>query len=230
MRNYVVAVDIGTGSARAGVFDRRGKLLARADRTIAMNRPEENHAEHDSEDIWAAVCGAVRSAREKAAVPAESIAAIGFDATCSLVVRDRDGAPLSVNRQGEARWDTIVWLDHRALAEADFCTATKHPVLDHSGRVMSPEMEMPKLMWLKRNLPQQWERAGYFFDLADYMSWRSTGSTARSRCTLTAKWNYLAHERRGCSRITWSRSVLRTSSNVVDCPKRRCRWSAPSVA
>lgn len=197
MREYVVAVDIGTGSARAGVFDRQGRLLARADRTIAMNRPEENHAEHDSEDIWAAVCGAVGSAREKAAVPAERIAAIGFDATCSLVVRDRDGLPLSVNRQGEARWDTIVWLDHRALAEADFCTATKHPVLDHSGRVMSPEMEMPKLMWLKRNLPQQWERAGYFFDLADYMSWRATGSPARSRCTLTAKWNYLAHEKRG---------------------------------
>lgn len=197
MREYVVAVDVGTGSARAGIFDRFGTLLARADRAIAMNRPEENHAEQDSEDIWAAACDAVRAVREKAGLRPDKIAAIGFDATCSLVVRDRDGAPLSVNREGEARWDTIVWLDHRALAEADFCTATKHPVLEHSGRVMSPEMEMPKLMWLKRNLPKQWERAGYFFDLADYMSWRATGSAARSRCTLAAKWNYLAHKERG---------------------------------
>lgn len=100
MREYVVAVDIGTGSARAGIFDRKGKLLARADRPIAMNRPEENHAEHDSEDIWASVCAAVRAAREKGGVEATDIAAIGFDATCSLVVRDRDGAPLSVNRRG----------------------------------------------------------------------------------------------------------------------------------
>ncbi|ASY63979.1 D-ribulokinase [Sinorhizobium sojae CCBAU 05684] len=197
MREYVVAVDIGTGSARAGLFDRKGNLLARADRPIAMNQPAENHAEHDSEDIWAAACAAVRSAREEAGIDAESVAAIGFDATCSLVVRDRQGAPLSVNRAGEARWDTIVWLDHRALDEADLCTATRHPVLDHSGGVLSPEMEMPKLMWLKRNLPQQWEKAGYFFDLADYMSWRATGSIARSRCTLTAKWNYLAHQDRG---------------------------------
>lgn len=197
MREYVVAVDVGTGSARAGIFDRNGTLLARADRAIAMNRPEENHAEHDSEEIWAAACDAVTTARVKSGLRPDEIAAIGFDATCSLVVRDRTGAPLSVNRDGEPRWDTIVWLDHRALAEADFCTATEHPVLDHSGRVMSPEMEMPKLMWLKRHLPKQWERAGYFFDLADYISWRASGSVARSRCTLTAKWNYLAHKERG---------------------------------
>ncbi|KQS76988.1 ribulokinase [Rhizobium sp. Leaf384] len=193
MGDLIVAVDIGTGSARAGIFDAAGSLLARADYPILMNRPEENHAEHDSENIWSAVCIAVKTARAKAGVPAEAIAAIGFDATCSLVVRDQDGAPLSVNRKGDPRWDTIVWLDHRALAQADACTATRHPVLVHSGRVMSPEMQMPKLLWLKQTLPEQWERIGYLFDLADFMSWRATGSTVRSRCTLSAKWNYLGH-------------------------------------
>jgi FGGY-family pentulose kinase len=202
MGDLIVAVDIGTGSARAGIFDASGALLARADYPIAMNRPEENHAEHDSENIWSAVCIAVKTARAKAGVPAETIAAIGFDATCSLVVRDRDGAPLSVNRKGDPRWDTIVWLDHRALAEADACTATRHAVLEHSGSVMSPEMQMPKLMWLKRTLPDQWERVGYLFDLADFMSWRATGATARSRCTLTAKWNYISH------RGGWQRAFL----------------------
>ncbi|WP_275784284.1 FGGY-family carbohydrate kinase [Pararhizobium gei] len=193
MRDLIVAVDVGTGSARAGIFNKHGQQLARADYPIAMNRPEENHAEHDSEDIWSAVCIAVKTARAKAGVPADAIVAIGFDATCSLVLRDRQGAPLSVNRRGDPRWDTIVWLDHRALKQSDFCTATKDPVLDHSGRVMSPEMQMPKLMWLKQTLPDQWEKAGYVFDLADFLSWRATGSTARSRCTLTAKWNYLSH-------------------------------------
>ncbi|MFC3075409.1 FGGY-family carbohydrate kinase [Shinella pollutisoli] len=193
MRDLIVAVDIGTGSARAGVFDRSGDMLARADHPIAMLRPRENHAEHDSEDIWRAVCIAVRGARAAAKVEAGRIAAIGFDATCSLVVRDRQGRPLAVSGE-DPRWDTIVWLDHRAIAEADFCTATDHPVLVHSGRAMSPEMQMPKLMWLKRNRPEQWDEAGYFFDLADFMTWRATGSPARSRCTTTSKWNYLAHE------------------------------------
>ena len=70
MRDLIVAVDVGTGRARAGIFDRHGKQLARADYPIAMNRPEENHAEHDSENIWAAVCIAVKTARAKAGVPA----------------------------------------------------------------------------------------------------------------------------------------------------------------
>ena len=59
--------------------------------------------------------------------------------------------------------------------------ASGHRVLDHVGGVMSPEMEIPKLMWLKRHLPESWARAGLFLDLADYLTWRASGSTARSR-------------------------------------------------
>lgn len=191
---YVCAVDVGTGSARAGIVDRNGVLLGRAACPIALHQPLPNHAEHDSEDIWRAVCKAVRAAREKAGAAPHNIVGLAFDATCSLVARDRQGGQVSVSAGGERRWDTIVWLDHRAIAEADECTHTGHPVLDFIGGVMSPEMATPKLMWLKRHLPQSWAQAGYFFDLADFLSWKATGSVARSQCTLTAKWTYLAHE------------------------------------
>ena len=118
-----------------------------------MNRPRPGHAEHDSEDIWRAVCVAVRGALANAGADPADIAGISFDATCSLVVRDRAGAQLGVSTGGGERWDTIVWLDHRALDEADACTATGHKVLEYLGGVMSPEMQTPKLMWIKRNLP-----------------------------------------------------------------------------
>ncbi|MBA4785939.1 MAG: FGGY-family carbohydrate kinase [Rhizobiales bacterium] len=197
MRDHVVAVDIGTASARAGVFDREGRLLAKAKHPIAMQRLRENHAEHDSEDIWGAACKAVRAALAESGIAADRVAAVGFDATCSLVARDAEGRPLTVSTGGDDRFDTIVWLDHRAIAEAEEISATGHPALLYSGGSLSPEMEMPKLMWLKRHLPETWRRAGYFFDLADFMTWKATGSAARSRCTLTAKWNYLSHETPG---------------------------------
>lgn len=194
---FVCAVDVGTGSARAGILDSSGRLLGRADHPIAMNQPRPDHAEHDSENIWQAVCAAVRGARERAGVAPHSVVGISFDATCSLVVRGRDGGQLSVSTGVGQGWDTVVWLDHRALAEADECTATRHRVLDFIGGVMSPEMQVPKLMWLKRNLPDTWSRAGLLFDLADFLTWKASGSPARSQCTLTAKWTYLAHEENG---------------------------------
>lgn len=197
---YLCAVDVGTTSARAGIFDTSGRQLGRGEQAIAMHQPMAAHAEHDSEDIWQAVCAAVRSALAASGVDAESVSGIGFDATCSLVVRDGEGEQLTVSTSGEARWDTIVWLDHRALDEADACTATGHDVLTHVGGVMSPEMQTPKLMWLKKNLPVTWGRAAHFFDLADFLTWKATGSEARSQCTLTCKWTYLAHEEQGWRR------------------------------
>lgn len=195
MAAHLCAVDVGTGSARAGIFDQRGKLLARAEFPIAMNRSAAGHCEHDSEDIWQAACAAVRAARVSADVEPADVAGISFDATCSTVFRGRRGEQVGVSAGGGDRWDTIVWLDHRALAEADECTATGHEVLGYAGGVMSPEMATPKLMWVKRHLPESWARTGQLFDLADFLCHKASGSLARSQCTLTAKWTYLAHER-----------------------------------
>ncbi|MHA6297276.1 FGGY-family carbohydrate kinase [Devosia sp. CAU 1758] len=192
-QNLLVGVDVGTGSARAGVFTPDGRLLGRSENPIAMRRTDANFAEHDSEDIWAAVCAAVREAIVASRAAPADVVGIGFDATCSLVVRDANGAPVTVASDGQDRWDTIVWLDHRALEEADECTRTGHEVLHYAGGVMSPEMEVPKLMWLKRHLPRSWARAGQMFDLADFLSWKATGSLARSQSTLTCKWTYLGH-------------------------------------
>ncbi|MDU6750114.1 MAG: FGGY family carbohydrate kinase, partial [Bradyrhizobium sp.] len=124
------------------------------------------------------------------------IKGIGFDATCSLVVLDRQGAPVTVSSSGDPTRNVIVWMDHRALSEARDINATKDEVLRYVGGSISPEMEMPKLLWLKRHLRTSFDGAGHFFDLADFLTWRATGAVARSMCTVTCKWNYLAHEAR----------------------------------
>ena len=91
----------------------------------------------------------------------------------------------------------MLWLDHRATPEAEAITAAGHPVLDHAGGALSPEMQLPKLLWLKRHLPATWSRAALAFDLADFLAWAATGNPARSQCTLACKWGYLAHEPAG---------------------------------
>lgn len=192
---YFIGIDVGTGSARAGVFDAHGHLLAAAKRPITIWHEAGSIVEQSSEQIWKAVCGSVREAVETAGIAADRVAGIGFDATCSLVAVKADGAPVAVGPSGDAGRNIIVWMDHRAAGEAAEINAGHHAVLRYVGGRISPEMETPKLLWLKRNLPQSFAATDHFFDLADYLTWRATGSLQRSVCTVTCKWTYLAHEK-----------------------------------
>lgn len=193
---YYIGVDVGTGSARAGVFDREGQLLGAVSHPIRMWREKALHVEQSSDDIWAAVTSCIRQAVSEAGVRTDDIAGLGFDATCSMVVLDREGKPLAVNAQGENQRNIIVWMDHRATPQARRINDTKASVLDYVGGRISPEMQTPKLLWLAEELPETFARAGHFLDLTDFLTWRATGSLWRSTCTVTCKWTYLAHEDR----------------------------------
>ena len=191
---YVIGVDVGTGSARAGVFDRRGTLLASAVATIKTWRPKPDFVEQSSEDIWLSVTKAVKEALQTSRVESENVVGICFDATCSLVALDMNDQPVSVSPDGSPEQNIIVWMDHRALIESEEINGGHFEVLKYIGGKISPEMETPKLLWLKRNLPETWRRASKFFDLADFLTYRASGSNARSLCTVVCKWTFLGHE------------------------------------
>ncbi|QGZ66555.1 FGGY-family carbohydrate kinase [Paraburkholderia acidisoli] len=201
---YAIGVDVGTGSARAGIFDAAGRMAGAAKRDITVFHESGAMVEQSSTEIWRAVCDAVKDALAQAKVAPEDVAGIGFDATCSLVVLGAGGTPLAVGPSENAERDIIVWMDHRALDQADRINATHHPVLRYVGGKISPEMETPKLLWLQENRPATFEAAWQFFDLTDYLTWRASGDLARSTCTVTCKWTYLAHEQR------WDESYFRT--------------------
>jgi|ERR1700736_2886324 D-ribulokinase len=100
LEKHFIGVDVGTGSARAGVFDCKGVQKGAASAAIQMWKPAPDYVEQSSEDIWARCCEVVRSAVEKAGIAPEAVAGLGFDATCSLVVLGADGQPDSVSPTG----------------------------------------------------------------------------------------------------------------------------------
>ncbi len=187
MKRFVVGVDVGTGSARAGVFSARdGERVGLATRAIKMRRPQPGWAEQSSQDIWAAVGACVREAVKQSGVSPESVVGIGFDATCSLVTVGGE----------ETDWDVIVWMDQRAVSEADAINSQSFEVLKYVGGKISPEMEIPKLLWLKKHAPKTWASATKFFDLPDFLVFKASGRDVRSLCTNVCKWTYLGHENR----------------------------------
>ncbi|SAK77604.1 FGGY-family carbohydrate kinase [Caballeronia ptereochthonis] len=201
---HVIGVDVGTGSARAGIFDATGNMVASAKHDITLFRERGAMVEQSSSEIWSAVCRAVKDAIAQAAISPGSIAGIGFDATCSLVVLGEGGRSLPVGPSEQAERDIIVWMDHRAVEQTERMNATDHEVLKFVGGRISPEMETPKLLWLLENRPEIFATAWQFFDLTDFLTWRATGDLSRSTCTVTCKWTYLAHEHR------WDENYFRT--------------------
>ncbi|XP_014381814.1 FGGY carbohydrate kinase domain-containing protein isoform X4 [Alligator sinensis] len=191
--NYYVGIDVGTASVRAALVDQFGTVVAHADQPIQIWEPQPDYYEQSSDDIWAACCTVTK--KIVCGIDAERIRGLGFDATCSLVVVDKQFRPLAVNYEGEHTRNIILWMDHRAASQVARINGTQHSVLSYVGGTMSVEMQPPKLLWIKENLRKScWEKAGYFFDLPDFLSWKATGVTARSLCTVVCKWMYSSEE------------------------------------
>src|SRR6478609_3118773 len=206
MTKFYVGVDVGTGSARAAVFDEQGRRLGMGVQAIQTFEPQRDFVEQSSDDIWAACGKAVRAALAEGGVAAEMVLGVGFDATCSLVLLDADDQPVTVSPTGKPAQNVIVWMDHRALTEAAEINATEDDVLRYVGGKISPEMQTPKLLWLRRHLPASFDRAARFLDLPDFLTYRATGNDTRSHCTTVCKWTYLGHEQGGAG--AWSTSYF----------------------
>ena len=91
---FVLGVDVGTGSARAGLFDLRGKMAGHGVSPIEIARPRSDHVEQSSEDIWQACGRAARDALAMAGCGPERVIGLSFDATCSLVALDASDRPV----------------------------------------------------------------------------------------------------------------------------------------
>ncbi len=196
MEKLYLGIDVGTGSVRAALFDASGRRRGLGVHPIQIFRPAEDFVEQSSEDIWRAAGIATRAALAESGAGADAVAGIGFDATCSLVALDAAGNPVSVSPTGSDEQNVVVWMDHRALDQASRINAGGHEVLRYVGGAISPEMQTPKLLWLKEKLPQSYGRVAKWLDLPDFLTFRATGDDTRSLCTTVCKWTYRGKEGR----------------------------------
>ena len=124
------------------------------------------------------------------------IRGIGFDATCSLAIFDsKTTEPISVTPpefvEEISAHNVILWLDHRAEEETRKINSTGHNLLRYVGGTMSVEMEMPKILWLKNNMPKELFDRCSFYDLTDALEHLATGNEKRSNCSAVCKQGYV---------------------------------------
>lgn len=191
--SYYIGVDVGTASVRAALITHDGRIVSSATQPLQIWQPLTDYYEQSSEDVWRNVCLVVKEVGASLADKGK-VKGIGFDATCSLVTLDSSGGPVTCSPSKEPHRNIIMWLDHRAMEQAERVNSTKHKVLTYVGGATSPEMEIPKMLWLKENLQMDcWDKCALCLELPEFLTYRATGDKTRSMCSLVCKFNFMGH-------------------------------------
>ncbi len=174
MSEFVLAIDQGTTSSRAILFDRAMKVAAIAQEEFPQHYPASGWVEHDPEDLWSTTVATCRAAIDKAGIDAGQIAAIGItNQRETVVVWDKD--------TGKPVYNAIVWQDRRT---ADLCAGLKaegheEMVTARTGLLLDPYFSATKLRWIldrEDGLRARASRGEVLFGTVDsYLIWRLTG-------------------------------------------------------
>ncbi|HZF19738.1 MAG TPA: glycerol kinase GlpK [Burkholderiales bacterium] len=171
---YVLALDQGTTSSRAIVFDERGRPRATAQREFRQFFPQPGWVEHDPEEIWRSQLACARSALKAAKLGAGKVAAIG-------ITNQRETTVAWDRRTGKPVHKAIVWQDRRTAAR---CEALKKEGLSpaiaaKTGLVIDPYFSATKLSWLLEAIPglrARAERGEIAFGTIDtWLAWKLSG-------------------------------------------------------
>lgn len=171
---YVLALDQGTTSSRAILFDQEGQPVASAAREYRQHYPKPGWVEHNPEDIWESQIGVARQVLETSSIEAGDITGIGIS-------NQRETTILWDRVTGEPIHNAIVWQDRRT---APLCAVLREEGLtDHvratTGLVIDPYFSGTKLHWLLENVPGARERAERgelaFGTVDSFLLWRLSG-------------------------------------------------------
>ncbi len=180
MKRWILALDQGTTSSRAILFDRDGSIAALAQREFPQYFPRSGWVEHDALEIWASQSATIADVLRSAGATPGELAAIGItnQRETTLLWDRRSGAPLA---------RAIVWQDRRTAEPCQRLRAEGHEreIAARTGLLLDPYFSGTKLAWLLEHLPgarARAERGELCFGTIDsWLAWKLTGG----RCHVT---------------------------------------------
>ena len=171
---HILAIDQGTTSSRAIVFDENLVVKATAQEEFPQHFPASGWVEHDPTDLWATTAGTARAAIEKAGITARDIAAIG-------ITNQRETTLVWDRKTGQPIHNAIVWQDRRT---ADICAALREAghgpmITARTGLLLDPYFSATKVKWLLDTIPGARARAANgdlaFGTVDSFLIWKLTG-------------------------------------------------------
>lgn len=180
---YVMGIDYGTNGVRVGIFDLQGKEIVFSDEDVETIIPKNGWAEQSTFQWWNALGRASKQALKVSGISPDDIIGISYDQTsCTVIACDRKGRQLR---------NAILWMDVRAVKEAQEVTNSKDESLRINGfGNVSPEWMLPKVMWLKRHEPEIYKKADIICEAADWLGYKLTNKWTCNINNVTLRWYY----------------------------------------
>ena len=179
MPEYVLAIDQGTTSSRAILFDGNMNAASVAQQEFPQHFPKSGWVEHDPEDLWTTTLATARDAIAKAGAGSDGIAAIG-------ITNQRETTVLWDRKTGEQVYNAIVWQDRRTAQICAELKAAGHEeeVTKRSGLLLDPYFSGTKAAWILDNVDgarAAADRGDLAFGTVDtYLLWRLTGGAVHA--------------------------------------------------
>ncbi len=178
-KRAILALDQGTTSSRAFVFDRQARILGSAQRELSQTYPQPGWIEHDPLEIWNSQLATAREALERSGISGDDVAAIG-------ITNQRETTIVWDRKTGKPWCNAIVWQDRRT---AGLCAQLRERgreamVRERTGLVIDPYFSASKIQWILENvedLREHAERGEVSFGTVDaWLIWNLTAGRAHA--------------------------------------------------
>ncbi len=216
---YILAIDQGTTSTRAILFDGAMAIVARAQKEFQQHFPQSGWVEHDPADLWATTLETCRAAIENAAIAGSQITAIG-------ITNQRETVIVWDKVSGQPIHNAIVWQDRRTAEACRILREAGHEaMINHrTGLLIDPYFSGTKLQWILENVAGAQERARkgelLFGTVDSFLIWKLTGGAVHATDATNAARTMLYDIRKG----RWSKTIcdllgipLQMLPEVKDC-------------
>ena len=197
MDKYILAHDVGTGGNKAVLVDLKGRVRGKTFEPYKVYYPQPGWAEQEPEDWWRAVALTTRHLLQETGVSPKDILCLTFSTQMLGIV------PMDAKRGPLRR--AIIWLDSRATKQAHammrkFINARVFALI--AGAPLGGKDGMPKLLWLKEEEPEVYNRMCCFLDVGGYLLYRTTGK-------MVMEWTGASVFGLDLKKKTWLTSIFR---------------------
>jgi glycerol kinase len=174
MKKYILALDQGTTSSRAIVFDKNGIPVSSSQKEFTQNYPKPGWVEHNPDEIWSTQIEVARDVITRAGIEGRNIAGIG-------ITNQRETTVVWNRKTGKPVFNAIVWQDRRT---ADYCDKLKNEgqsrmILEKTGLIIDAYFSATKVRWILENVKGARESAGRgelaFGTVDSWLVWNLTG-------------------------------------------------------